>query len=29
MWLIDKQGHLCDMNGRADLSGKVEKLLAE
>jgi thiol-disulfide isomerase/thioredoxin len=29
MWLIDKQGHLRDMNGRADLSGKVEKLLAE
>jgi thiol-disulfide isomerase/thioredoxin len=29
MWLLDKQGRLRDMNGRADLSGKVEKLLAE
>jgi thiol-disulfide isomerase/thioredoxin len=29
MWLIDKQGNLRDINARADLSGKVEKLLAE
>jgi thiol-disulfide isomerase/thioredoxin len=29
MWLIDKKGNLRDMNGRSDLSGKVEKLLAE
>jgi thiol-disulfide isomerase/thioredoxin len=29
MWLIDKQGNLRDMSARADLSGKVEKLLAE
>jgi thiol-disulfide isomerase/thioredoxin len=29
MWLIDKQGNLRDLNARSDLSGKVEKLLAE
>ncbi len=29
MWLVDKQGNLRDLNGRADLAGKVEKLLAE
>jgi thiol-disulfide isomerase/thioredoxin len=29
MWLIDKKGILRDISARADLSGKVEKLLAE
>jgi len=29
MWLIDKQGNLRDINAHFDLSGKVEKLLAE
>lgn len=29
MWLIDKKGVLRDMNGRANLSEKVEKYLAE
>lgn len=29
MWLIDKKGVLRDMNGRANLAEKVEKLLAE
>jgi len=29
MWLVDKQGVLRDVNGRSDLAGKVEKLLAE
>jgi thiol-disulfide isomerase/thioredoxin len=29
MWLIDKKGNLRDTNARADLKGKVEKLLAE
>jgi len=29
MWLVDKKGNLRDMNGRDDLAGKVEKLLAE
>ncbi|MFO1499792.1 MAG: TlpA disulfide reductase family protein [Verrucomicrobiota bacterium] len=29
MWLIDKKGNLRDLNGREDLAGKVEKLLAE
>ncbi len=29
MWLVDKQGNLRDVNGRTDLGGKVEKLLAE
>jgi thiol-disulfide isomerase/thioredoxin len=29
MWLIDKKGNLRDMNARADLSGGVQKLLAE
>jgi thiol-disulfide isomerase/thioredoxin len=29
MWLIDKKGNLRTMNGREDLSGQVEKLLAE
>ncbi len=29
MWLVDKKGNLRDMNGRADLEEKVEKLLAE
>jgi thiol-disulfide isomerase/thioredoxin len=29
MWLIDKKGNLRDINARTDLSGKVEKLLAE
>jgi peroxiredoxin len=29
MWLIDKQGKLRDVNGREDLSGGVQKLLAE
>lgn len=29
MWLVDKKGVLRDLNGRADLEAKVEKLLAE
>jgi thiol-disulfide isomerase/thioredoxin len=29
MWLIDKKGNLRDLNARSDLSGKIEKLLAE
>lgn len=29
MWLVDKQGHLRELNARDDLAGKVEKLLAE
>lgn len=29
MWLIDKKGNVRDTNARADLKGKVEKLLAE
>jgi hypothetical protein len=29
MWLVDKKGNLCDLNGRDGLAGKVEKLLAE
>ena len=29
MWLVDKKGNLRDVNGREDLSGKVEKLLGE
>jgi thiol-disulfide isomerase/thioredoxin len=29
MWLVDKKGVLRDLNARADLSGKVSKLLAE
>lgn len=29
MWLVDKKGDLCDSNARADLQGKVEKLLVE
>jgi thiol-disulfide isomerase/thioredoxin len=29
MWLLDKKGVLRDVNARADLSGKVTKLLAE
>ena len=29
MWLINKQGYLCDANGREDLDGKVQRLLAE
>lgn len=29
MWLFDKQGKLRDLNARADLVSKVEKLLAE
>lgn len=29
MWLVDKKGNLRDVNGREDLSAKVEKLLAE
>ncbi len=29
MWLLDKKGILRDVNGRADLDGKVTKLLAE
>jgi len=29
MWLVDKKGVLRDMNGRDDLPGKVEKMLAE
>jgi thiol-disulfide isomerase/thioredoxin len=29
MWLVDKKGNLRDMNGRAGLEDKVQKLLAE
>ncbi|MBR90355.1 MAG: hypothetical protein CMO66_03665 [Verrucomicrobiales bacterium] len=29
MWLVDKKGNLVDMNARANLDSKVEKLLAE
>jgi len=29
MWLIDKKGALRVVNARADLSGEVQKLLAE
>jgi thiol-disulfide isomerase/thioredoxin len=29
MWLVDKKGNLRDINARAELAGKVEKLLAE
>lgn len=29
MWLVDKKGNLRDLNARADLETKVEKLLAE
>jgi thiol-disulfide isomerase/thioredoxin len=29
MWLMDKKGNLRELNGRTDLQGKVEKLLAE
>lgn len=29
MWLVDKKGVLRDLNGREDLEGKVQKLLAE
>jgi thiol-disulfide isomerase/thioredoxin len=29
MWLIDKKGNLRDVNARADLKGKIEKMLAE
>jgi len=29
MWLVDKQGNLRDLNARANLDQKVEKLLAE
>jgi hypothetical protein len=29
MWLVDKKGILRDLNARADLEKKVEKLLAE
>jgi thiol-disulfide isomerase/thioredoxin len=29
MWLIDKKGNLRDLHARADLNGKIEKLLAE
>jgi thiol-disulfide isomerase/thioredoxin len=29
MWLIDKKGNLRDLHARSDLSGKIEKLLAE
>jgi len=29
MWLVDKKGMVVDQNGREDLAGKVEKLLAE
>jgi|TARA_B100001964_G_scaffold115440_1_gene128690 thiol-disulfide isomerase/thioredoxin len=28
MWLVDKQGNLADLNARADLVDKVEKLLS-
>jgi thiol-disulfide isomerase/thioredoxin len=29
MWLVDKKGNVRDLNARAGLAGKVEKLLAE
>jgi thiol-disulfide isomerase/thioredoxin len=29
LWLLDKNGKLVDMDGREELQGKVEKLLAE
>jgi hypothetical protein len=29
MWLVDKKGNLRDMNARAGLEQKVEKLLGE
>jgi thiol-disulfide isomerase/thioredoxin len=29
MWLLDKNGRLADTDGRDDLEGKVEKLLAQ
>jgi thiol-disulfide isomerase/thioredoxin len=29
MWLVNKQGYVVSTNGRADLEGQVEKLLAE
>jgi len=29
MWLVDKKGNLRDLNGREDLAGRVEKLLAD
>lgn len=29
MWLVDKKGHLVDVNARDGLEKKVEKLLAE
>ena len=29
MWLVDKKGNLRDLNARANLESKVEKLLAE
>lgn len=29
LWLVDKKGHLRDLNGRIDLAAKVKKLLAE
>jgi hypothetical protein len=29
MWLVDKKGNLSTINGRQDLAGQVEKLLAE
>jgi hypothetical protein len=29
MWLVDKKGNLRDLNGRENLTEKVEKLLAE
>jgi thiol-disulfide isomerase/thioredoxin len=29
MWLVDKKGNLRDLNARSDISGKIEKLLAE
>ena len=29
VWLVDKKGHLRDLNGRQGLAAKVEKLLAE
>jgi thiol-disulfide isomerase/thioredoxin len=29
MWLVDKKGNLSTINGREDLAGQVEKLLAQ
>ena len=29
VWIVDKKGHLRDLNGRQSLAAKVEKLLAE